>query len=214
MMLVLSIVYIFVPNKSVNWRNGVTGAILGGILFAILKKLFALFVSNFTTYQTIYGVLASIPIFLIWMYLAWTVVLIGALTTAVLEDPDKSASDKQHNIKPAERMAAVLYALHLLRKQQKLGGELSEEILLQELGIDAVDQVMKDLRQAGYCTVTDDHKWVLARDLNESSLDELYRLMGFDLTKATYRNSNSAEAINVAEEARLKAMHRPLSEVV
>ena len=73
---------------------------------------------------------------------------------------------------------------------------------------------MKDLRQVDYCTVTDNRKWVLARDLNESSLDELYRLMGFDLTKATYKNSNSAEAINVAEEARLNAMHRPLSEVV
>ena len=73
---------------------------------------------------------------------------------------------------------------------------------------------MKDLRQVGYCTVTDNRKWVLERDLNESSLDELYRLMGFDLTKASYRNSNSADVINVAEEARLKAMHRPLSEVI
>tara|TARA_B100000586_G_scaffold239650_1_gene192008 strand:+ start:331 stop:552 length:222 start_codon:yes stop_codon:yes gene_type:complete len=73
---------------------------------------------------------------------------------------------------------------------------------------------MKDLRQVGYCTVRDNRKWVLARDLNESSLDELYRLMGFDMTKVSYRNSNSADAINVAEETRLKAMHRPLSEVV
>jgi len=213
MMLALTIVYIFVPNRSVNWQSGVTGGILAGILFSILKKLFALFVSNFTAYQTIYGVLASIPIFLVWMYLAWTVVLIGALTTAVLEDPVKSKLLKEQNIKPAERMAAVLYALHLLRKQQ-MGGGLSEDILLQELGIDAVDQVMKDLQQAGYCMLADNNQWLLARDLNKSTLDELYRLMGFDLTQASYRNLNSEDAITVAEEARLKAMHRPLSEVV
>ena len=213
MMLALTIVYIFVPNRSVNWQSGVTGGILAGILFSILKKLFALFVSNFTAYQTIYGVLASIPIFLVWMYLAWTVVLIGALTTAVLDDPVKSKLLKQQNIKPAERMAAVLYALHLLRKQQ-MGGGLSEDILLQELGIDAVDQVMKDLQQAGYCMLADNNQWLLARDLNKSTLDELYRLMGFDLTQASYRNLNSEDAITVAEEARLKAMHRPLSEVV
>ena len=213
MMLTLTIVYIFVPNRSVRWQSGVTGGILAGILFAILKKVFALFVSNFTAYQTIYGVLASIPIFLIWMYLAWTVVLIGALTTAVLEDPVKSKLLKEQNIKPAERMAAVLYALHLLRKQQ-MGGGLSEDILLQELGIDAVDQVMKDLQQAGYCMLADNNQWLLARDLNKSTLDELYRLMGFDLTQASYRNLNSEDAITVAEEARLKAMHRPLSEVV
>jgi len=214
MMLTLTIVYIFVPNRSVRWQSGVTGGILAGILFAILKKVFALFVSNFTAYQTIYGVLASIPIFLIWMYLAWTVVLIGALTTAVLEEPGKSRFLKQQKIKPAERMAAVLYALQLLRKQQQIGGGLSEDILMQELGIDTVDQVMKDLEQSGYCALADNHKWVLARDLNESTLDELYRLMGFDLTQASYRNSNSADAITVAEEARLKAMRRPLSEVV
>ena len=213
MMLALTIVYIFVPNRSVNWQSGVTGGILAGILFSILKKLFALFVSNFTAYQTIYGVLASIPIFLVWMYLAWTVVLIGALTTAVLDDPVKSKLLKQQNIKPAERMAAVLYALHLLRKQQ-MGGGLSEDILLQELGIDAVDQVMKDLQQAGYCMLADNNQWLLARDLNKSTLDELYRLIGFDLTQASYRNLNSEDAITVAEEARLKAMHRPLSEVV
>ena len=62
---------------------------------------------------------------------------------------------------------------------------------------------MKGLRQVCYCTVTDNRKWVLVRDLSEFSLDELYRLMGFDMTKVSYRNSNSADAINVAEEARL-----------
>ena len=111
-------------------------------------------------------------------------------------------------------MAAVLYALHLLRKQQQMGGGLSKDTLLQKLGIDGVDEVMNDLQQAGYCILADNQKWVLARDLNESTLDELYRQMGFDLTQASYRNPNSAEAITVAEEARLKAMHRPLSEVV
>ena len=95
-----------------------------------------------------------------------------------------------------------------------MGGGLSEDILLQELGIDAVDQVMKDLQQAGYCMLADNNQWLLASDLNKSTLDELYRLMGFDLTQASYRNLNSEDAITVAEEARLKAMHRPLSEVV
>jgi len=215
MMLALTIVYIFVPNRSIQWQSGVTGGILAGVLFTILKKLFAFFVSNFTAYHTIYGVLASIPIFLVWMYLAWTVVLIGALTTAVLEEPWKSGLIKQQKIKPAEKMATVLYILHLLKqKQQQMGGGLSEGILMQELGMDAIDQVLKDLQQAGYCVLADNHKWVLACDLNESTLEELYRLMDFDLTKATYRNSNSADAITIVEEARLKAMQRPLSEVV
>ena len=83
-----------------------------------------------------------------------------------------------------------------------MGGGLSKDVLQQELGVDVVDEVMKDLQQAGYCMLSDNHKWVLARDLNESTLEELYRQMGFDLTQASYRNSNSADAITVVEDAR------------
>ena len=85
-MLMLIIVYTLVPNKKVGFINAAIGALCAVILFAVLRKIFAMAVLTSATYQTLYGALAIIPIFLIWMYLAWSVVIFGAVITAALED--------------------------------------------------------------------------------------------------------------------------------
>ena len=85
-MLMLMIVYIFVPNKKIRIRNAAGGALVALIIFWVLRKVFGIVVLNSATYQTLYGALAVIPLFLIWMYLAWSVVIFGAVITAALED--------------------------------------------------------------------------------------------------------------------------------
>ena len=75
-----------VPNKKIRIVNAAAGAFIAVILFGILRKAFGVAVLTSTTYQTLYGALAVIPIFLIWMYLAWAVVIFGAVITAALED--------------------------------------------------------------------------------------------------------------------------------
>ena len=85
-MLMLMIVYIFVPNKKIRIRNAAGGALVALIIFWALRKIFGIVVLNSSTYQTLYGALAVIPLFLIWMYLAWSVVIFGAVITAALED--------------------------------------------------------------------------------------------------------------------------------
>ena len=62
-MAALTFFYIFVPNRTISWRNGIIGGVTAGFLFGVLKKLFGLYVSHFPSYQAIYGVLATIPIF-------------------------------------------------------------------------------------------------------------------------------------------------------
>ena len=85
-MILLIIVYVLVPNKKIRIVNAAAGAFIAVILFGILRKAFGVAVLTSTTYQTLYGALAVIPIFLIWMYLAWAVVIFGAVITAALED--------------------------------------------------------------------------------------------------------------------------------
>lgn len=215
MVIALTIFYSAVPNRTVHWQSGVTGGILAGVLFAILKKLFVGgVILIFSSYHVIYGVLAAIPIFLIWMFLVWVVVLLGALLTSALEDWKYSSYVSEHPMTPAERMAAVLHVLHLLKSQHQKGGGLSDDVLERELGVATVFEIMRDLQQSGYCLPVENHKWVLARDLDEANLDELYCVLGFDLTKASYNTPMSAVAISRAEQARSQAMRRPLSEVV
>jgi membrane protein len=57
------------------------GSIVGGILLSLLRNLFGWYVSAFPTYQNVYSALSVVPIFLIWRYMSWGVVLLGAIIT-------------------------------------------------------------------------------------------------------------------------------------
>lgn len=85
-MITLVLVYVLVPNKKIKITNALIGALVAVILFYILRQGFGWFMLKTTTYKTLYGALATIPIFLIWMYLAWAVVIFGAVVTAALEE--------------------------------------------------------------------------------------------------------------------------------
>lgn len=75
----LSLLYIIAPNHKVKLMDGLVGGMTAALLFEIAKKAFAYYIKAFPSYQEIYGALAVVPIFLIWLYISWMIVLYGAL---------------------------------------------------------------------------------------------------------------------------------------
>lgn len=76
--------YTVVPNVTVRWQHALIGSVLAAVLFEAAKRGFALFVLQFSSYKIIYGAIATLPVFLIWIYLSWIVILTGAIVVATL----------------------------------------------------------------------------------------------------------------------------------
>jgi membrane protein len=76
------LIYRIIPHRHVPWRHALVGAALAAVLFEAGKDIFTLYVSLAPTYNLVYGAFAAVPIFLIWIYLSWMVILLGAEITA------------------------------------------------------------------------------------------------------------------------------------
>lgn len=90
-MIALLFLFVVVPNKKVLIRHAVAGVVVSAVLFQITKSVFVYLVDSFDTYKTIYGVLWTVPVFLIWIFLSWYVIVIGACVTAEFQVIRRSA---------------------------------------------------------------------------------------------------------------------------
>src|SRR5882762_3243646 len=81
-----TLLYYFVPNRPVRPRHALIGGLVAGLAFEIMKRSFALYIAKFPTYTLVYGAFAVIPIFLLWIYLSWVVIIIGAQIAALAPD--------------------------------------------------------------------------------------------------------------------------------
>ncbi|MFL6706680.1 MAG: YihY family inner membrane protein, partial [Massilia sp.] len=79
-----TLLYVTVPNRDVAWGDAVVGGVVAALAFEIAKRVFAIFIKQFPTYAIIYGALAALPLFLLWLYFSWMIALVGATITAAL----------------------------------------------------------------------------------------------------------------------------------
>lgn len=78
-----TVLYITLPNCKIYIRHAALGGIIATLLFESAKFGFGIYVLNFPTYELIYGALAAIPIFLLWIYLSWLIILFGAVVAHI-----------------------------------------------------------------------------------------------------------------------------------
>jgi len=80
----LASLFHWLPNAQVRWRDAIVGGMLGGIALELGKRGFAAYLIQGSTYRSLYGAFATLPVFLLWLYFSWLVTLSAALVTAHL----------------------------------------------------------------------------------------------------------------------------------
>ncbi|MDH2997678.1 hypothetical protein A1D22_08100 [Pasteurellaceae bacterium LFhippo2] len=84
--LMFSLVYSIVPNTKVSFKHSAIGALIAALFFTLGKQAFVWYITTFPSYQAIYGVLATIPIMIVWIHLSWKMVLLGGQVASALKD--------------------------------------------------------------------------------------------------------------------------------
>ncbi|OHC69683.1 MAG: hypothetical protein A2045_10865 [Rhodocyclales bacterium GWA2_65_20] len=79
-----ALLYWGVPNRPVSRWHALAGGTLAALGFLTMQRLFGLYIANFPAYTVMYGAFAAVPTFLAWLYLSWSVILVGALVVAEL----------------------------------------------------------------------------------------------------------------------------------
>lgn len=89
MAVLFALLYWGVPNRAVARWHALVGGVFAAFCFVAMQRLFGLYVANFPAYTVMYGAFAAMPIFLVWLYLSWGVILAGALVVAELPGSTK-----------------------------------------------------------------------------------------------------------------------------
>ena len=193
-----TLLYVSVPNRNVAWRDAFWGALAAAIAFEIAKRVFGLFIAQFPTYAIIYGALAALPLFLVWIYVTWMITLVGAVLTAAL--PVVKYERWWYQAAPGGAFVDAMSILKVLHGNARLSGTAlvsSSKIRRHtRIGYDELERLLQRMVTEGWvgrvydeapATIGWRHRkrasqehWVLLADPETLRLADVYRLFVFD----------------------------------
>lgn len=177
----LGVLYKLGPNAQVRKRAAFAGALVAGLLFELAKHGYAVYTAHFVAYSVIYGSLAAIPLFLVWLYLSWMVLLFGARLAYAVQN---AGSWGLAVLPRSESMRARLAARTLLAAAvAQAAGRRAPSIhaVAQSSGVNeaAIAESARLLLQAGLLAEDPQGGLVPGRPLEEISLDQVSRAAAF-----------------------------------
>lgn len=183
-----SLLYWTIPNRSVPIKSAVIAGIFSGVVFELLKNLFGFIMSNFTSYQLVYGAFAALPVFLLWIYTSWIVVLLGVQISYAITAFHSDKTTKRHPI------LMLLDVLELFHQKQKLGGTVSDREAMDILGRGEIGKwpyFIELLEKQNLITRTDSNEFVLIRNLEQVDLWQFVKNLPYALPHRSELNDST-----------------------
>ena len=170
-----TLLYYVVPNRAVRPRHALIGGLVAGLAFEIMKRSFAIYIAKFPTYTLVYGAFAVIPIFLLWIYLSWVVIVIGALITALAPDFAvlREVARRPSGSDFAEALALLLVLARAQQGPELLGmGQIAERASLTG---DRTESHLERMVARGWVTKSAGRRYGLVCDTERLLVAEVYR---------------------------------------
>lgn len=211
----LVVIYRVVPHRTIQWRYAALGAFFAVIMIEIVKMAAGSYLGSFGTYEKIYGTLALIPIFLGWVYFSWVAVLLGAsLASSLSAFRYQPASQRLPWGYEFYGLLRLLGRFDEYRKRGK-GLHLEDIRQLEPMLTDAVvQQMLQQLSAIGLLSRAESGEWLLARDLDDLSLGELYEACQLRIPTAEAWLPARDDALGNAAIAALDELRLPLRDLL
>src|SRR6266550_2240055 len=169
--------YVMIPNTRVQWRAALIGALVGGILWAAVGKMFTAFVVYSTRLTIVYAGYAFVVAALLWTYFGWLILLAGAQLSFYVQNPTYLRLGLQQlRLSSVELEQLALKLMYFVGRTHVAGGRRwSVNRLATELGLPgiAVAQMAATLERAGLLVVTDHDELIPARDIGRIGVYEI-----------------------------------------
>ncbi|MGI3211299.1 YihY family inner membrane protein [Roseovarius tibetensis] len=166
--------FVLVPARRVRIWHAATGATFAAIAFELLSWGFNSFLTSGSSYETIYGALAAVPVFLIWIYTSWMVIILGAVVAASIPDWLLTRTAvATADLRPSDRLAIAVTLLAKLHCQAQSGGMLDEQELIEAVPLEARDEIFDALHRTGYLAQTEESRVALVRDMHTTTVFDL-----------------------------------------
>jgi membrane protein len=169
--------YMLVPNTRVQWRAALTGAVVGGVLWAAIGKMFTALVVYSTRLTIVYAGFAFVVAALLWTYFGWLILLAGAQLSFYVQNPSYLRLGLQQlRLSSVELEQLALKLMYFVGRSHVAGGRRwTVNGLANELGLPgiAVAQMAATLERAGLLIVTDYDELVPARDISRIDVHQI-----------------------------------------
>ena len=177
--LAFALLFRLVPNRYVPRMHALIGGIVAAVLFETMNRVFGYYIAHFPAYKLVYGAFASVPIFLMWIYLSWLMVLLGAVVAAAL--PHWRTSQTQH-LPAVVEMLDALRVLRIMSDAMRQGDAITIPVLSKKLrlGFFPLEKIIERLVSAELVCKAEGRGWLMVRDAGHIRATELLHLFVLD----------------------------------